>query len=227
MMKSLLVSILFLVGFESYGQECIVSNAKTENVFEYLKKMAESLAHIKIQFQKIKSVHGNEGATTVDALVALKELQAGYFCSATMISNYRKSKDRNIARSAETLGASYQMLGSNVNESISDIKSSLDGKGQISPGEQAERDAEKIIDVKKKWEIAILAIGLGTHSAIDNESSPAKRRDALTISKLERDEVVKILKMQFILPNKNQNFDPIDMAANIYFNFLNQPWKFK
>lgn len=226
-MRIFIILLLLLSGLNTYAQECAEPNAKTENVAEYLGKMAESLSHIKMQFQKITSVRSKKDADATDALVALKELKAGYFCSSNMIGSYKKSKNENISKSAETLSQSYQMLGSGVEASIADLKLKLDGKLQTSPGEQADQDAENMLDVKKKWELVIMAIGLGTFSAVDKENPKTKKADTLVISRSERDKIVKTLKSQFSLPKKKGDSDPIDAAANIYFDFLNQGWKFK
>jgi hypothetical protein len=175
-MNHLIGLIIFLFGINSYGQVCSPVNAKTGDAAEYLGKMAESLTHVKLQFGKIASLRSKKNTSAVDALVALKELKAGYFCSANMIGVYKVSKNENISQSADTLARVYQMLGIGVDESIAEIKASLDGKTLPSPGEQADRDSEKMIDVKKKWEIAFLAIGIGTYSAVGEKNPKTQNR---------------------------------------------------
>ena len=226
-MKFLWLLIFSFIGFNCRAQECTPSSIKTENVAEYLNKIAESLTHIKIQFQKISSLLSKRGSDATDILVALKELKSGYQCSSEMIGSYKKSKVENISKSSDALSQSYQLLGSEVDESITDIKSTLDGKTKLSPGERADRDAEKMIKVKKKWELVIIAISLGTYAAVGTENPKTKKLDTLVITKIERDNIVKTLKSMFTLPQKKGDSDPVDAAAQIYFSFLNQSWRFK
>lgn len=224
-MRLFVILLLSLSGLNTYAEECTEPNAKTENVAEYLGKMAESLSHIKRQFQKITTVQSKKDADATDVLVALKELKAGYFCSSSMIGSYKKSENENISKSAETLSESYQMLGSGVEGSIADFKLKLDGKVKTSPGEQADQDAEKMLLVKKKWELVIISIGLGIMSGV-KDNPKTKKGDTLVITRAERDEVVKTLKAEFLLPKKKGDSDPIDAAADIYFNWLTRGWKF-
>lgn len=226
-MRFLPVVLLLCVGFAAKAQECVPLDPKTENVAEYLSKIAESLSHIKLQFHKITSVDSKSYADATDALVALKELKSGYLCSANMVGAYKKSKVEDVAKSAEALSLSYQMLGTGVDDSIADIKNFLDGKNKVSPGEKADRDAEKMLDVKKKWKWAIVAIAFGTSSAVGKENPKTKKSDTLIISQAERDKIVKTLKSQFTLPKTKGDMPPIDAAAYAYFEFLNQKWNFR
>ena len=227
-MKRLISVVFLLIGTNLYGQECSQPNAKVEDVAEYLGKVAESLTHIKIQFRKLESLQKKKGKfDATDVFVALKELKAGYSCSASMIGAYKKSKTENIATSAETLSKSYQMLASGEDESIAEAKAFFDGKAPLSPGEKADRDSERMIFVKKKWELAILAIGVGCHAAVGKENPRTKKMDTLILSQSERDRIVKELRTVFTLSKKHGDRDPIDAAANLYYNFLNQPWNFK
>ena len=225
-MRLILALVLSFFCFGSFADECSSINAQTENSSEYLSKMAESLTNIKIQFQKIRSLRSKKSADATDALVALKELKASYFCSSNMIASYKRSKIENISQSAEALAQSYQMLGKDVDESIADIKSALDGKTKGTAGDQADKSANTMIRVKKMWELVIMAISIGTYSAIGKENPKTKKTDTLIISKADRNKIVKTLKEQFSFPMKGDR-DPIDAAADIYFSFLNQSWNFK
>ncbi len=226
-MNLLLMLMLLFIGLNSYAQECTQLKPKTESAAEYLIKIAESLTHIKIQFSKISSLRTKKNVDATDAIVALKELKAGYLCAAKMISGYKKSKNENISQSSEALSKSYQWLSEGVDESISEIKQELDGKFNGSPGTKAERSADKMLDTKNKWEMVILGISLGTYAAVGEQNSITKKTDTLVIKKTEHDQIVKTLKSQFKVPSPKADSDPIDAAANIYFSFLSQPWKFK
>ncbi len=217
---------LFVVP-RAFAQECAPLKPKTESPAEYLIKIAESLTHIKIQFSKIISIQTKKNVDGTDVIIAFKELKSGYSCAYAMISAYKKSKNENISKSAEALSESYQLLGAGVDESISDVKKELDGNSNASPGTKAERSADKMLDIKEKWKIAMLAISLGTYAAVDEPNAKTKKTDTLLIKKTERDEIVKTLKSQFKLPSPKGDLDPIDAAANIYFSFLTQAWKFQ
>lgn len=94
-------------------------------------------------------------------------------------------------------------------------------------GKNAEKNADKMIDIKKKWELIIVAISVGANAAVDKENPKNKKMDTLIITKKERDDVVNTLKDVFTLPAKKEDQDPIDAAASIYYGFLTQKWNFK
>lgn len=225
-MKTIFLVLLFLA-LQSHGLECISKNAKADNVADFMTAIAESLNTIKMPFVKMKNTMSKQSSDVVDALVALKELKEGYFCSSKMMEAYKVSKNEYISESAGAISQAYQILGVGVEESISELKKDIDGKNNISPGARAERSADKMLSVRKTWELVIMGIGLGTHASIGKENTKTKKMDSLVITKSERNNVVEILKSNFKeLGNKKDN-DPIDAAANVYHSFLTQPWKFK
>lgn len=226
-MKFKLMILLLITGFNCTAFDCQNNDAKTDSAAEYLNKMPESLVNVKIQLQKIKSLQLKLSTDATDVMVSLKELKAAYECSAGIISVYKKSKIDNISKSSESLSQSYQMLGSGVDESIADFKLALDGKSKLTESERAEKSADTMINIKNKWKLAMTAIALGTYAAVGKVNPKTKKIDTLLISKSERDEIVKTLKSVFTLPLAKSDSDPIDAAADIYYGFLSQQWKFK
>ncbi len=178
-------------------------------------------------FVMMKKVMASVNSDLVAAMVALKELKAGYDCASKMMGSYKTSKNEYISESADTLEMLYRMLGTGVDDSITDLKNVIDGKKPQSAGERAESSANKMLEVKEKWELVMMAIGLGTTAAVDKENPKTKKMDSLVITKAEKNKIVEILKSNFSkLGNKGDN-DPIDAAANVYYSFFQQGWKLK
>ncbi len=227
-MKYFVILLFLFTGFSAFAHECSQPEAKSENPAEYLSTVAESLSHIKIKFLKMSSLESKSKVDPIDVIVAIKEIQSGYFCSAAMLSSYTKSKDENIAMSAKVMSMTYQFLGSGIDDTITNIKAELDGQLIGSVGSRAEKTADKMLDVKNKWKTIIDGINVATYSAVDlSKETSNKSTDVLLITKVERDRIVDILQMVFKLPTKKGDLDPIDVAASVYYHFLNQPWKFK
>lgn len=226
-MRILLTVLLLINGYNSYAQECTVSNAKTESVSEYMAKMADSLVRIKEKFKRVKSLPLKKDFDATALFVAFKELKASYKCSSEMVGSYKESVNENISLSAQGLSQAYQLLATTTEQLTEDLKLELDGKLKKSPGEKAEKSAETMLYVKKNWELAIKSMAFGSYSAMGKENPKTKKIDNLIITSKERDAIVKTLKSEFILPLKKGDNDGIDVAADTYYQFLKQDWKLK
>jgi hypothetical protein len=208
-------------------QACSAPNAKPENIADYLTLMAKSLADIKLEFHKLNSLNAKRDVDATALLIALKELRDQYFCASNMVASYKESKNRTIAESADALSQSYQLLGAGVSSSMSEFKSNYGTTAHTSAGDEADRQSDYMLLVKKRWALATAGISLGASSAMRLPNPKTKKSDTLLITRRERDEISRILKSQFTLPLKWGDSDPIDTAAGLYFNFLNDAWKFK
>lgn len=225
---NLIFTLLFLfIGTDSYAQDCVVSDANTNNAAEYLEKMAESLTRVKAKLKRVKSLPSKKNIGVTDVFVSLKELKASYTCASNIVGSYKDSANENIAKSAEGLSKAYQLLASTTEQSIEEMRQDLDGKLNQSPGEKAERSAETMLDIKKTWEIVIKSIAVGTYSAIGKENPKTKKMDNLIITRKERDAIVRTLKSDFTLPLKKGDNDGVDVAAEVYYQFLKEDWKLK
>lgn len=219
--------ILFILIFSvcARAEVCIPVEVKPESGPQYLREMANSLVHIKDQFNKVDKATRKDSDLT-DVFVAMKELASGYICSAEKIEAFKKSKQKNIAESADSLAGAYRSLSDDTQEAINGLKNELNGKAELGQGDRAERSAERMLKIKKLWEIAMLSIAQGTYSVIQTDSK-GMISNTLTLTKKERDEAVNILKSGFKLPLKKGDHVPIDSAAGIYHSFFIKPWDYK
>lgn len=223
----LLFAIVLIFALKGQALVCSHAAPKIEDVASYMTSMADALIVVKLPFIKMKKVMAKQSSDLVDAMVALKEVKEGYECASEMMAPYKASKVEYISESAGTLAIAYKVLANGVEGSISDLKNDADGTSKNSVGSSAERSANKMLEVKKNWELVIMAIGVGTAAAVGKENPKTKRMDSLVITKAEKNKIIKILKSGFSdLGNKKDN-DPIDAAANIYFGFFQQGWMLK
>lgn len=205
------------------ASECEVAEPQLESPAEYLLKMANSLTDIRIQLNDFESVRAKKGDAT-DLMVAIKELKNAYNCSAQMIGSYKKSKTKNIAESADVVSKGYQSLATGMDSMLADVKELLNGK-ETPAGDEADKTSDRMIDVKKTWELVNAGIAQGAASAIDMSDPKSKNIEKLLISKSDRDKIVSELKSQFRFPIKGDRF-PIDAAAIAFYSFLTDKWKF-
>lgn len=226
-MKKIIGAFVVLFCISAKSNECEVQNPSTEKVSEYLLKIAESLTEVKFQSKSFIDLETKKDKNPTDALVAIKELRNGLLCSSSMLSAYKKSKNKIISESAESLSKSYKLLADEFNSIIEEIKEKLNGKEYLPLGEEADKDSDKKIKIRRNWELMMAAIDLSASAAIEQTDQKTGKIQKFLISKNERDLIIKELKTQFKLPMKNSSQIAIDDVASFYYEILSKKMKLK
>lgn len=220
-MKKALITFIILFCFSAQSHDCEITNPSLESIPEYLLRMAESLTELKFQVQRLSGLEDKKDKSATDAMVALKDLKSGFLCASNLVGSYKKSKNKRISESAEILSKSYRFWVDEMDAAIETAKAKLDGKEDMSPGEEADKESDKIIAIRKNWQKITDGVDLGMSATVEKINPKTNKILKFSISKSERDSIIKELKSQFKLPMKDTK-TAIDEVAVFYYEFLMQ-----
>ena len=228
-------ALLLLLCLPVFSRNCTPLVGSTNEGYEHLKAIIEGFDSLKagtaiLHEQSARTrqwTPENLTATVTEFMVGMKQASEDYECAATLASRFAKSKDEQIALSAQSTEMVYRKLVT-LNKEMSDLlKRFLDKT--VPASEMAETMSTNSVARDEAFRLLMQTTSLATFPLIITPKKESEGLRKLTITLAQRNELNKQLETTYgpqIKKGYAAGLKLADSPAYLIYGWLNKNWEF-